>query len=166
MFCVHKRGTVLTLPKGFRGTGYLPYLLLGVLKVKEKRRGSWRKSKHTVQRRVRKRRSVCLDWRHIHSSVRARRISSVPSALYTALITLTGPSISRQPHNSATAHINGKRKEKEMWGKWKGERQETTEREREWQNVGERTKKIKQFHMHLQAELACEEEGAINSLML
>lgn len=113
MFCVHKRGTVLTLLDGFRGKGDLPYTLLRVLKVKEKGRGSWRKSKHAVERRVRKRGSVCLDLRHIHNSVRVKRISSVPSALYTALITLTGPSISPQPHNSATAHINGKRKEKE-----------------------------------------------------
>ncbi len=38
MFCVHKRGTVLTLPDWFRGTGDLPYPLLGVLKVKKRER--------------------------------------------------------------------------------------------------------------------------------
>lgn len=70
-----------------------------------------------VARKKKMRRSVSLDWRRIHSSVRVERISSAPSALDTALITLTGPSISLQPHNSATAHINGKRKEKETWAK-------------------------------------------------
>lgn len=108
------------LPDGFRGTGDLPYLLLGVLKengIDGKSERQLEKVKAYSGEESKKEGNVCLDWRHIHSSVRAERISSVPSALYTALITLTGPSISPQPHNSATAHINGKRKEKETWGK-------------------------------------------------
>ncbi len=82
-------------------------------------------------------------------------------------------SLHSQAHPSARSHTTlphptlmerGKRKRC-----WESEKERDSKQLREREGMAEHggeKEKIKQFHMHLQVQLACEEEGAINSLML